>query len=191
MAWLNDHLKHDWFGARVPENISWEPNVYLESSWAFAQFHSRRNPGLIMHEGSGAYGLASFSVGPEGQIEVGAFTCINSSGLHCETSIRIGGHCLISWGAIITDSVVPRAEDIAARREALSDTAADPCRRLRPLAQSLPVTIEDNVWIGFSSVVTGGVRIGRGSVVSCKTYITQDVPPYVVMAGNPARVICH
>ena len=41
----------------------------------------------------------------------------------------------------------------------------------------------------WGAVINAGVQIGRGSVVGCKTIITQDVPPYSVMVGNPARLL--
>ncbi|SPF39992.1 putative Transferase hexapeptide repeat containing protein [Candidatus Sulfopaludibacter sp. SbA4] len=191
MAWLNAHLDRDWFGAPVPKNIRLGPNVYLESTYAFAAFFSQQDPALTMEEGSGAYGLTSFVVGPQGRVEIGAYTCLSSTAICCEDRIRIGAHCMVAWGAVITDSQVPHPETIGRRRQALLETAADPARRLRPMAEVAPVTIEDNVWVGFDSVIGAGVRIGRGSVVGCKTIVAADVPPYTVMAGNPARVLCR
>lgn len=54
---------------------------------------------------------------------------------------------------------------------------------------SAPVTIEDDVWIGSGVHVMPGVTIGRGSVVGSGSVITADVPPMVVAAGAPARVV--
>jgi acetyltransferase-like isoleucine patch superfamily enzyme len=51
------------------------------------------------------------------------------------------------------------------------------------------VCIEDNVWVGFDSVVMGGVTIGRGAIVGCKTVISEDIPPYAIVVGNPPRII--
>jgi acetyltransferase-like isoleucine patch superfamily enzyme len=52
-----------------------------------------------------------------------------------------------------------------------------------------PIVIEDNVWIGERSTILKGVTIGRGSVVGCNSVVTHDVPPYCVVAGNPARIV--
>ncbi|KAE8140564.1 trimeric LpxA-like protein [Aspergillus pseudotamarii] len=51
------------------------------------------------------------------------------------------------------------------------------------------VHIEDDVWIGGSVVILGGVRIGRGSTVGAGSVVTRDVPAFHFAAGNPARVI--
>ena len=51
------------------------------------------------------------------------------------------------------------------------------------------VTIGDNVWIGEFSAILKGVTIGKGSIVASHSVVTKDVPPYVIVAGNPARVV--
>jgi thioesterase domain-containing protein/acetyltransferase-like isoleucine patch superfamily enzyme/acyl carrier protein len=51
------------------------------------------------------------------------------------------------------------------------------------------VRIEDLVWIGIRAIVLSGVTIGRGSVIAAGAVVSQDVPPYSVVAGNPGKVI--
>jgi len=55
--------------------------------------------------------------------------------------------------------------------------------------RAFPITLEDDVWLGGSVVICPGVTIGRGSVVAAGAVVTKDVPPGVVVAGNPARVV--
>jgi 2,3,4,5-tetrahydropyridine-2,6-dicarboxylate N-acetyltransferase len=52
-----------------------------------------------------------------------------------------------------------------------------------------PVVLEDNVLIGANAVVVEGVTIGEGSVVAAGAVVLEDVPPYTVVAGMPAKVI--
>jgi acetyltransferase-like isoleucine patch superfamily enzyme len=49
------------------------------------------------------------------------------------------------------------------------------------------IKIEDDVWIGTHAVILDGVSIGRGSVIGAGAVVTQDVPPYSVMMGVPAK----
>jgi acetyltransferase-like isoleucine patch superfamily enzyme len=51
------------------------------------------------------------------------------------------------------------------------------------------ITIEDDVWLGSNTVVTDGVRVGRGAVVAAGAVVVRDVPEHTVVAGVPARVV--
>ncbi|MCA6514681.1 MAG: acyltransferase [Chitinophagaceae bacterium] len=51
------------------------------------------------------------------------------------------------------------------------------------------VVIEDDCWIAANSILLAGVTIGKGSVVAAGSVVTQDVPPFSVVAGVPARII--
>ena len=48
--------------------------------------------------------------------------------------------------------------------------------------------ISDDVWIGARAIISPDVHIGRGAVVAGRA-VSEDVPQYVIVAGNPARVI--
>jgi virginiamycin A acetyltransferase len=49
-------------------------------------------------------------------------------------------------------------------------------------------TIGNDVWIGEDSIIMSGVAIGDGSVIGARCLVRKDVPPYAIVAGNPARV---
>src|SRR3954462_7268369 len=46
-----------------------------------------------------------------------------------------------------------------------------------------------DVWLGYSALVLPGVRIGHGAVVAAPSVVAREVPPYAIVAGNPARVV--
>lgn len=54
---------------------------------------------------------------------------------------------------------------------------------------ALPVIVEDDVVIGANAVVLEGVRIGQGAVVAAGAIVIEDVSPYTVVGGVPARVL--
>ena len=53
----------------------------------------------------------------------------------------------------------------------------------------LPITIEDDVWLGAGATVIGGVTVGRGSIVAAGSVVTRDVEPFSVVAGVPAKLV--
>ncbi len=55
--------------------------------------------------------------------------------------------------------------------------------------RSTPVTIGHDVWIGHGAIVLAGRSIGTGAVVAGGAVVTKDVPPYTIVAGNPAKPI--
>ena len=52
-----------------------------------------------------------------------------------------------------------------------------------------PVTIENGGWIGEKAIILPGVTIGEKAIVAAGAVVTKDVPPYTVVAGNPARIL--
>lgn len=57
-------------------------------------------------------------------------------------------------------------------------------------SMEMPVIIEDDCFIGLGAIVLMGVRVGKGSIVAAGAVVTKDVPPYSIVGGNPAKVIC-
>lgn len=52
-----------------------------------------------------------------------------------------------------------------------------------------PIYVSDDVWIGYGSIITAGVKVGRGAIVAAGAVVTKDVPDFAVVGGVPARVI--
>ena len=63
--------------------------------------------------------------------------------------------------------------------------------KLVPVGERNQIIIGNDARIGAGAIIMGGVRIGNGAVVEAGAVIAEDVPPYAVMAGNPARVLRH
>jgi len=51
------------------------------------------------------------------------------------------------------------------------------------------IILGNDVWCGYDSLIMNGVTIGHGAVVAARATVVKDVPPYAVVAGNPARVV--
>jgi len=53
------------------------------------------------------------------------------------------------------------------------------------------VVIGNDVWIGFGTTILSGVTIGDGAAIGACSLVIRDVPPYAIVAGNPAQVLRH
>lgn len=49
--------------------------------------------------------------------------------------------------------------------------------------------VGNDVWLGYSSTIMAGVRIGDGAIIATKSVVTKDVAPYTIVGGNPAKEI--
>ncbi len=51
------------------------------------------------------------------------------------------------------------------------------------------IVVGNDVWFGYDSLVRGGVTIGDGAIIATRAVVVKDVPPYAIVAGNPARIV--
>lgn len=73
-----------------------------------------------------------------------------------------------------------------------SDSNKDACRKLGyPSDHQMKgdIVIGNAVWLGYDSLILPGVTIGDGAIIGARSVVTKDVPPYTIVAGNPAREI--
>ena len=120
---------------------------------------------------------ASFSDRPT--LEVGDNTMIgHDNDFTIARRITIGKNCNISGSSRFFDSS-GHATDAKSRRE----------HKPPKPHQVRPITIGDDVWVGKHCIVYPGVTIGQGAIVAAGSVVREDVPPYVIIAGNPARIV--
>ena len=119
---------------------------------------------------------------------LGNFTVVNPS------NVSIGRHCGINQDVFILGHTRVEIGDyvVLSARVMLIDTGlqlAGFAHTEFPGHVDGPVRIEDGAWIGAGAIILPGVTVGRKSVVGAGSVVTRDVPPYSIVAGNPARVI--
>lgn len=51
------------------------------------------------------------------------------------------------------------------------------------------IVIGNDVWIGYDAIIMPGVKIGDGAIIGTRAIVTNDVPPYTIVGGIPAKVI--
>ncbi len=123
-----------------------------------------------------------------GRISIGDWCFIGpNSRIWSGGSITIGNRVLISHDVNIFDNDT-HPFDAAARHLHFRAIKADGHPSDIDL-KDRPVVIEDDAWIAAKALVLKGVKIGRGAVIAAGSVVTRDVPPYCVVAGNPARTV--
>lgn len=114
------------------------------------------------------------SVGPGGTLEIGDRVLINHGcSIGATKLVRIGARCNLGSQSIIIDNAFHEL---------------DPERRDQQ-PESAPVILEDNVWLAARVIVLPGVTIGKNSVIGAGSVVTKSIPPDVVAAGVPAKII--
>jgi maltose O-acetyltransferase len=128
------------------------------------------------------------SCGPNAFIEP-PFRCDYGYNLH------VGRNFYANFDFVVLDSCEVRIGDncmIAPRVSIFTAThPLDAATRISGQEYAKPITIGHNVWIGGHAVINPGVTLGDNVVVAAGAVVTKDVPPNVVVAGVPARIIRH
>ena len=104
-------------------------------------------------------------------------------------NVQFGYNCLLDVPAIIGNNVLFAGNVTLLGKNA--HTFDTPCKTIwsGERGETAPVTVEDDVWIGFGSIIMSGVTIGAGAVVAAGSVVTKDVPPCAIVGGNPAKII--
>ena len=129
-----------------------------------------------------------FYVLGEGKITIGNNTTVRyDSKISSVCGITIGNSVIISNNVRIYDHNSHPTDPVMREKMCASGFHGDLWSPT--IADKKPVVIEDNVWIGEHSTIMKGVRIGKGSIVASNAVVTKDVPPYTIVAGNPAKIV--
>ena len=181
-------LPWDWFPGKVPTNVTLAETAFVETTFSFLLCRSQRADAVSVGHGASMYLGTMFDVGPEGRVELGEFALVHGARIICDAEITIEDYVLISWNVVLMDSYrVPLDPD--ARRELIRLVPDAEPRRMESSLIGQPIRIGRAAWIGFDSCVLPGVTVGEGAVVGARSVVAADVPPFTIVAGNPARLV--
>lgn len=124
--------------------------------------NARIEPGAIIRD--------QVTIGEQAVIMMGAIINIGA---------EIGPKTMIDMGAVLGGRATVGANCHIGAGTVLAGVVEPP--------SALPVVVEDDVVIGANAVVLEGVRIGKGAVVAAGAIVIEDVEPYTVVGGVPAR----
>ncbi len=118
---------------------------------------------------------------------------INQPMMLCRgTTISVGDGCYFNYGTTFVDDYT-----ITIGSHVMFGPNVTVCTTGHPIhpehrfdgMYSLPVVIEDGVWIGAGAVILPGVTIGENSVIGAGSVVTRDIPANVLAVGSPCRVL--
>ncbi len=176
-------------------NIIVSDSAILLKSCTF-RFDSKNKQNSIYIGNNSMVGCNFVFESDEGDITIGNNSYIGGgTTLIARNNISIGNHVTIAWGCTIYDHNSHSLDYTERRKDILRQN--DDYRNGRnfieskdwSVVKSKPIIIEDNVWIGFDSVILAGVTVGEGAVIGARSVIRQNIEPWTVVAGNPAVVI--
>jgi acetyltransferase-like isoleucine patch superfamily enzyme len=117
------------------------------------------------------------TIGDGAHVRIGEGTFLNIAVMvAAHELVEIGSHCMLANGCFVTDAN-HRFDD--------PDTPV-PWQGFDTKGST---RIGDNVWLGANVVVTSGVTIGERCVIGANSVVTQDIPPFSIAAGVPAKVL--
>ncbi|HST75981.1 MAG TPA: sugar O-acetyltransferase [Acetobacteraceae bacterium] len=126
-----------------------------------------------------------FGSGGEGAVIMPMFACDYG------TNIRLGQRAFINYNCVFLDcAAIEIGDDLQMAPAVQLYTALHPLdaeTRRSGLEAARPIHVGNDVWIGGGAIVLPGVTIGDRSVIAAGSVVTRDVPPDMLVAGNPAR----
>lgn len=120
--------------------------------------------------------------------KIGVYSPCMFSTLQRNAIIKVGNNCGFSGTVIGAAESVTLGDNVRCGANTMitdSDWHTDDPRT----SPNAPVMIEDNVWLGYGVKVLKGVTIGKNSLIGACSVVTHNIPPNVVAAGNPCKVI--
>jgi maltose O-acetyltransferase len=109
-------------------------------------------------------------------------------GIRIGDNSGLGINCRIPEGSIIGNDVMMGPNCYVFDRNHVYERTDIPMR-LQGFTKSVPVIIDDDVWIGRDVTIMVGRHISKGTIVAACSVVTKDFPPYSVIGGNPAKLI--
>lgn len=107
--------------------------------------------------------------------------------------LEMGVNSFINYDCImLNNAMVKLGDNVLVGPKVSFYTAMHPIdakQREQWLVYAKPISVEDNVWIGGSATILGGVTIGKNAIVGAGAVVTKDVEPNTIVVGNPARVL--
>lgn len=153
--------------ALIEDNVCIGPH-----SKVWDNVHIRKNSILGHHTSIGEKTYIAYDV------KIGNYVKINAMVYIC-TGVLIEDQCMISAGTVFTNDRFPRAMNKELTSLEISD----------PTEETLSTYVRHNATIGANATIGPGVEIGPYAMIGMGSVVTQNIPAYGLVVGNPAKLI--
>jgi acetyltransferase-like isoleucine patch superfamily enzyme len=131
----------------------------------------------VKRGGIALYSPCKLRTMPNAQIVIGNVVSLNGTSITCRQKIAIGDGTMVAANVIIVDSDFHQLWPPSSRRTVSEDE------------DDRPVFIGKDVWIGMGSLILKGSTIGDNTIIGAGSVVTGAIPPNVIAAGVPAKVL--
>lgn len=158
---------------RIARWIFFKKNLFsmrfIDDAPYLIEYFEQKYPNMRYKSGEYSYGTPTVLDWGEGKtLSVGKFCSFGP-----ETVIYLGGNHRTDWVTTFPFTVLdPVAAGIRGHPQSRGD-----------------VVIGHDVWMGRASSILSGVKVGHGACIAAHAVVTKDVPPYAIVAGNPATIV--
>jgi acetyltransferase-like isoleucine patch superfamily enzyme len=150
-------------------------------------YNGNSKEAMTIGEGSHIAGTLVTAVN-KGKISIGHHTFLGEdSRIYSVIGVIIGNYVQIAHNVNIFDSNIHSLNPVERQEEFITNTTRGFIKTYD--WHEKEVIISDNVWIGAGSFILKGVTIGENTIVGAGSVVVKDLPPNVVAAGNPAKII--
>ncbi len=168
-------LPHDWFPQPLPSNV-----VLGERSWCYSSFsclHYQSQRGVRVGHDSGIYHGTFFDLGPEGEVEIGNYATLVGAIISTNSKVVIGDYAFLAHEVVLADSFCATPFKTS-QRDVTGAVESRPS-----------ILIGENSWVGARALLLAGACVGEGAIVGAAAVVDFEVPPYSIVAGNPACIV--
>lgn len=114
--------------------------------------------------------------------------CIVSKDVYIDANVRIGDRCKIQNSVSVYNGLTIGDDVFVGPNVSFTNDKVP--RAFNTEWKITPTIVRNGVSIGANATIVCGVELGEFCMVAAGSVVTKDIPPYTLVAGNPARIIC-
>ena len=171
----SEYLSHDWFPQALPANVVIGERSWCYSSFSCLHYASTQPCGVRVGHDTGIYNGTFFELGPAGTVEIGNYATLVGVIISTNARVVIGDYAFLAHEVVLADSFAATPHS--------ADSTGNANRK------PSGIFVGNGSWVGARAVLLAGSVIGDGAIVGAAAVVDFEVPPFAIVAGNPAHIV--